>query len=332
MGKKLKWGIIGTAGIAKYSVIPGIKASETGEVIAIASRSEETARKAAAELDIAKAYGSYEELLSDSEIEAVYIPLPNHLHKEWTIRAAEAGKHVLCEKPIALNAAEAEEMVLACQKAGVQLAEAFMYRHHPRYQRVKEILASGEIGAIRGIHATFTFSNPNDKDNVRFKKGMGGGSLYDVGCYPLSAARFLLEEEPEAATIHAFFSEEHDHVDMMASGLVEFSNSVALTFDCGMWASFRNEIEILGSDGRIEIPAAFVGGKETNGNFIVHSKDGQRQEEIVALNQYSIQADNFAKAIFDNQPLSFAPSDAIQNMKLLDACLESAHARTRVTL
>lgn len=326
----LRWGILGVAGIAKRSVIPGIKQSQTGIVAAIASRDEAKAQQAANELGIPKSYGSYEALLADPDIDAVYIPLPNHLHKEWTIRAAEAGKHVLCEKPIALDAKEAQDMADACQQAGVQLAEAFMYRYHPRYDMIKEIIRQGEIGEIRGIHGTFTFSNPDDKENVRYKKAWGGGSLYDVGVYPISAARYILELEPEAAAVHAFFSPEHDDVDMMASGLLEFPGHVALTFDCGMWADFRNTLEILGSKGRIEVPRAYLPG--TNfGNFHVIDKDGTREIEVPKVDQYALQADDFASRVWGGA-IRFEPEDAVRNMRVIDACLKSARERIRVEL
>lgn len=245
MSSKLRWGVLGCAGIAKRSVIPGIQASQTGVVAAIASRNLNTAEETAKSLDIPTAYGSYEALLADETIDAVYIPLPNHLHMEWTIKAAEAGKHVLCEKPIALNADEARRMVDACSAAGVHLAEAFMYRYHPRFDVIKNIIQSGEIGEVRGLHSTFTFNNAGDASNVRYRKAWGGGSIYDVGCYPISVARMLLGEEPQAATVHGLLSPEHDNVDMMASGILEFSGGVALSFDCGMWADFRNTLEIL---------------------------------------------------------------------------------------
>lgn len=328
MSQKLRWGIMGCAGIAKGSVIPGIQQSATGEVTAIASRDESKAKETAEKMNIPKAYGSYEALLADNSIDAVYIPLPNHLHMEWTIRAAEAGKHVLCEKPIALNAQEAGKMVDVCDKAGVKLAEAFMYRYHPRYDRIKDIIKSGEIGDIRGIHGTFTFNNAGDRNNVRYKQFMGGGSIYDVGCYPLSAARLILGTEPEAATVQAFLSPEHDYVDMMASGLVEFPGNVGLTFDCAMWAAFRNTLEILGTDGRIEIPEAFLGKP----NFFVITKEGRREEEQPQLNPYSLQADEFADSIMNNKPLRFQPTDAVNNMRVIDACLKSARERIRVTL
>lgn len=270
--KTLKWGILGCAGIAKRSVIPGVQESELNEVHAIASRDLDKAKQTAEQLNIPVAYGSYEELLEDPSIDVVYIPLPNHLHKEWTIRAAEAGKHILCEKPLALTEAEAVEMAEAAAAAGVYLSEAFMYRYHPRYDMIRDLISSGAIGDIRGIRGAFTFNNAGDKGNVRYKKEWGGGSIYDVGCYPIHAARMLLGKEPVAATVNAFFSAEHDDVDMMASGLLEFEGSVALTFDCGMWAAFRNPLEILGTEGIIELPSAFVGSD----NFFDGARGAQR--------------------------------------------------------
>ncbi|NBC67534.1 Gfo/Idh/MocA family oxidoreductase [Paenibacillus sacheonensis] len=326
--RKLRWGVIGCAGIAVHSVIPGIKLSETGEVTAIASRDSAKAEETAAKLGIAKAYGSYEEILADQDIDAIYIPLPNHLHMEWSIRAMEAGKHVLCEKPIALNAEEAQRMADAAEKNDVHLAEAFMYRNHPRYDEIKAIIDSGEIGEIRGIHGAFTFNNAGDAKNVRYRKDWGGGSLYDVGCYPISAARLILGAEPEAATVHALISPEHDNVDMMASGILEFPNNVALTFDCGMWAAFRNTLEVLGTEGRIEVPSAFIGDAE----YYVITKDGKREVKQPSLNQYALQADAFARNVWGEQPVRFAPADAVANMKVIDACLESAYSRKRVTL
>ncbi|BBH18934.1 deoxyfructose oxidoreductase [Paenibacillus baekrokdamisoli] len=328
MTRKLRWGVIGCAGIAVGAVIPGIQQSETGEVVAIASREISKAEETAAKLNIPKAYGSYEEILLDKDIDAIYIPLPNHLHMEWSIRAIEAGKHVLCEKPIALNAEQAQRMVDASRAAGVHLAEAFMYRNHPRYERVKEIIASGEIGEVRGMHSVFTFNNAGDSSNVRYRKEWGGGSIYDVGVYPISAARMILGSEPEAVTVHALISPEHDNVDMMASGILEFPGNIALTFDCGMWAAFRNTIEVLGTEGRIEIPEAFVG----NPDFLVYTNDGKREEKQPTLNQYSLQADEFALTVWGETSGKFAPEDAIANMKVVDACLTSAYSRTRVLL
>jgi xylose dehydrogenase (NAD/NADP) len=329
--RKLRWGILGCAGIAVRAVMPAIRQSETGEIAAVASRELEKAQSVADQFNISKAYDSYEALLQDRDIDAVYIPLPNHLHREWTIRAAEAGKHILCEKPLALTAAEAEEMAEACAKAGVRLAEAFMYRHHPRMDRMMEIVRSREIGEIRAIRGAFTFNNAGDRKNIRYRNEWGGGSLYDVGCYPLSAARLILGTEPEAVTVHALFSPEHDHVDMMASGLAEFPGGIGLTFDCGMWADFRQTLEIVGSDGRIVIPHAFLTG-EDNAGFTVSGRDGERSEQAEGLNSYQLQIDDFARTVWDQQPQRFPPDDAIRNMRLLDACLRSAKERTRVSI
>lgn len=329
---KLKWGVLGCAGIAKRAVIPGVQASNLNEVTAIASRSLEQANRTADEHGIQTAYGSYEELLSDPTIDVVYIPLPNHLHREWTIRAAEAGKHVLCEKPLALNAKEAEEMVQACANAGVQLSEAFMYRWNPRYDTIRDIIASGEIGELRGIRSAFTFNNAKDSNNVRYRKEWGGGSIYDVGCYPINAARLLLGKEPVAVTVQAIFSPEHDDVDMMASGLMEFEGGVSLTFDCGMWAAFRNPLEVLGTDGIIEVPSAFVTPQEGSGDFYVHAKGERRLVQAKHVNAYTEQADAMYRAIRGEEPLRYGAGDAVANMKAIDACLQSARERTRVTI
>jgi xylose dehydrogenase (NAD/NADP) len=332
MSRKVKWGIIGSASIAHRAVIPGIQQSELNEVYAIASRDEDKAQRAADQHGISKAYAGYESLLEDDAIDAVYIPLPNHLHKEWTIRAAEAGKHVLCEKPIALTSKEAEQMANACSNAGVLLSEAFMYRHHPRYQMIRDVISSGEIGKVRGIYSNFTFNNAENKSNVRYRREWGGGSLYDVGCYPINAARLLLGSEPEAVTVQALFSAEHDDVDMMAAGLIEFPDSVSLTFDCGMWAAFRNRLEVVGTDGLIEVPSAYISNMDGSSNFFVTTGGTRREVEVPVVNPYAVQADNFARAIQGSHTPSFSAADAINNMKVIDACLRSARDRARILM
>ncbi|QUW21484.1 Gfo/Idh/MocA family oxidoreductase [Sporosarcina sp. Marseille-Q4063] len=326
--KKVRWGIMSTASIGKRSVIPGIQESKRNVVEAVASRSLENAQAYANELGIPKAYGSYEELLNDPTIDAVYIPLPNHLHKEWTLKAAKAGKHILCEKPIALDESEAEEMIIACENAGVLLAEAYMYRHQKRYDHIKTLIHNGEIGDIRSIHGVFTFNGAQDTGNIRFTKEWGGGSIYDVGCYPISAARFLLDEEPSAVTAHAFFSPDHGDVDMMASGIMEFSNGVSLTFDCGMWAEFRNELEILGSKGRIVMKEAFLGDQSYE---II--KDGHTEKILDDnINPYALQADNFAEAVLDGKPLKFPAEDIIHNIRAVKGTLISAEKQEKILL
>ncbi|WP_342437513.1 Gfo/Idh/MocA family oxidoreductase [Paenibacillus sp. FSL L8-0436] len=330
MAQKLRWGIMGCAQIATNSVMPAIQESESGIIAAVASRGLEKSSAVAAEFGIEKAYGSYEELLADQDIDAVYIPLPNHLHREWVIRAAEAGKHVLCEKPIALNSAEAAEMVEACRKAGVHLAEAYMYRHHPRIAELQDIIARGEIGELRSIRGTFTYNDAGDTTNIRFKSAWGGGSLYDVGCYPLSAARMLFAAEPEAVTVQAIFSPEHDNVDMMASGLVEFPGGVSLIFDCGMWAYNRQLLEVLGTEGRIEIPMPFNARFE-DAEFILHTGGEAKVIEATGANPYVWQADNFAAAVSGAKP-KVAADDPVLNMRLIETCLDSARQRERILL
>jgi xylose dehydrogenase (NAD/NADP) len=329
--ERLRWGMLGAAAIGDRDVIPALLASETAELLGIASRNIDKAKRKSEQYGIPRAYGSYEELLSDPDIEAVYIPLPNHLHKPWTIAAARAGKHVLCEKPFALNASEAQEMADACREAGVHLAEAFMYRFHPRIARVKEILASGEIGALRGVHGVFTYNAADAKGDIRHVVEWGGGGLYDVGCYPLSAARWVVGAEPEAVTVQAQFSPEHGGVDMMASGLVEFPGGVSLTFDCGMWSSFRDSLEILGSEGRIVLKPSYLPSAE-NDDITIFAGGSERKEGPYGVNAYICQADQFARTVRGIEPPAFPSEDAVAGMRLLEACMKSARSRQRVQL
>ncbi|MFD1179479.1 Gfo/Idh/MocA family protein [Paenibacillus puldeungensis] len=329
--KQLRWGIMGCAGIAIGAVMPAIQQSTTGVITGVASRNLEKSRQVADQFGAPKAFGSYEEMLADADIDALYIPLPNHLHKEWAIRAMQAGKHVLCEKPIALNAPEAKEMADAADEAGVQLAEAFMYRHHPRWERIREIIASGEIGELRVIRGAFTFNNAEDLTNIRLRPEWGGGSIYDVGCYPISAARYILGQEPEAVTVQAKFSLKHGGVDMMAAGLIEFPGEVALTFDCGMWAENRELLEIVGTEGVIDLPRAFTAGMEKAAYGV--TVRGERREEIPeAMNPYVAELDDFAAAVFGERPQRFTPQDAVKGMTVLEACLTSAREKRRVSL
>lgn len=326
----LRWGILGCANIALRAMLPAFELSRTGRVAAIASRSETKAREAAERFAIPRAYGSYAELLADPDIDAVYLPLPNHLHRDWTIRAAEAGKHVLCEKPFALNSREAKEMAAACERSGVLMAEAFMYRHNPRYAKIREMLNRGDIGDIRAIHAAFTFDASRIGDNYRFYPAMGGGALYDVGCYTIHAARLLLAAEPEAATVLAFMSPEHGDVEMMASGLLEFPGRVALTFQCGMWAAPQNMLRIIGTDGSVEVPSAFLSKGQTT--FTVSCGGGKREIELPLGNDYVAQIDAFGDALSAGRPYRYDPMDPVRNMEALEACLASARERSRVAI
>lgn len=326
--EKLRWGIMSTANIGRRSTIPGIQESDQNEVVAVASRSLENAEKFAKEMNIPNTYGSYEALLNDDEIDAIYIPLPNHLHKEWTIKAARAGKHILCEKPFALDELEAKEMVEASKENNVVLMEGFMYRYQDRYADIKERIKKDEIGIVRAIHAAFTFDSSEDKGNIRYTKEWGGGSVYDVGCYTISAARLILGDEPLAVTTQAYFSPEHGDVDMMASGLMEFPNDVALTFQCSMWSAPLNQIEILGTKGRILIHSAFLGDQSYE--VIING-----QSEIIRsenTNPYKRQADLFAETVQNRNVNPFPVDDPIKNMRAVKAALESAESKKRIIL
>ncbi|AIC94470.1 Gfo/Idh/MocA family protein [Shouchella lehensis] len=329
VSKQLTWGILGTATIAKQSMIPGILESSTGSIGAIASRSLDKAQAFASEFSIPTAYGSYEELVADPSIDAVYIPLPNHLHKEWVIRSAKAKKHVLCEKPISLNQSELEEMKRVCEENNVLLLDAFMYRYQERYTLIKNHIKNGDIGDLRGIRSSFSFNNAGALDNFRMKKEFGGGSLYDIGVYPLSLARMIFEEEPEAITVHSYSPDSHNGVDMSAAGLVEFNNGRFLTFDCGMWAAYRNDAEILGSTGRILIPDPFTGGLE---GFQLIQGSEQRQIDVEDTNHYAKQADYFAHVVWGETANRFGIEDSLANMRLLDGALASQEKRERVVL
>lgn len=328
----LRWGILGSADIAVRSVIPGIAESDMGEVVAIASRSAAKAKSTAADMNIPRWYGSYAELLADENVDAVYIPLPNHLHCEWTLAAVGAKKHVLCEKPMALDAGEAARMEDAAKSANVVLAEAFMYRYAPRIHRLREFVRDGSIGELRAVRSGFTFHNAEDYANVRYRREMGGGSIYDVGCYPLSMGRFLFEEEPSAVTVQALFSNQHDDVDMMASGLVEFGGGASLTFDCGMWAAGRNFAEVVGTEGRLELPNAFTGDTTI---LLWRGREAHALPDVETfprVNHYALQADAFARAVFGQEALEYPAADAVANMRLVDACLKSARERQRIVL
>jgi xylose dehydrogenase (NAD/NADP) len=329
--KKLRWGILGAATIAEGAVIPAIQQSELGELTAIASRNIEKSKRLADKFQISKYFDNYDDLLADESIDAVYIPLPNHLHHEWTIKAAKAGKHVLVEKPASLNASLTAEMVNACNAAGVNFTEAFMYRYHLRYAMIKQIVDSGEIGELQGIQGSFTFFYDGDPQNYRLDPSMGGGSLYDIGVYPVSAARLFFGTEPEAATVHALFKEEFGGVDMMASGVLEFPGGKALTFECGMLANFRNSLHLTGTKGHIEVPYAYL-STNRNENFFLTKDDVTREIEVPSANSYVCQVDDFARSVLNNEPNKFKAEDAVLNMKVIDACLTSARERKRIII
>lgn len=327
--RKLRWGVLGAANIAIKAVIPAIQAGETGVVTAIASRSLAKAESVAAELGIDKAYGSYEELLRDPDIDAIYNPLPNHLHMPMTLEAIRNGKPVLCEKPIALTADEAMQIASASRASGVLVAEAFMVRHHPQWLKVREWVQAGRIGTVRAIQTVFSYYL-DDPANVRNQKAIGGGGLYDVGCYAINTARFVFEGEPERV-IGLFDQDETFQTDKMMSGLAEFSANRHLTFTCATQLSLCQKVTVLGTKGRIEIAIPFNAptdapttitiddGRDLNGG-------GREVIEISAVNQYGLQCDAFAQAVLAGAPLATGMDDAVANMKVIDAFFRSHHS------
>ena len=327
---RLRWGVLGTAGISA-TVVPAIARSEYGRVVAIASRSLERARDQASRFGVPTSYGSYEELLADPDIDVVYVPLPNFLHRQWVLAAIAAGKHVLCEKPLAITADEALEMVDAAEVAGVVLAEAFMYGHHPRYDRLHEVVRSGEIGQIRSITGTFTFDASDEPGATIFAGHPGSGAVYDSGCYVMHAARTMLGTEPLAVTAHAQVSADFADIDMQTCALVEFPDGVSLLLQCGMWSADEDSLRITGSRGRIEMPSAFfaVAGSE---GFTVHVGDDRRDEAVPGGDHYALQADRVARAVLFGEPLRYPAADPVLGAAALEACVRSLRSRSRVAV
>ena len=327
----LRWGILSTANIATQKVIPGIRRAARNEVVAIGSRDGETARRAAERLAIPRAHGSYKALLADADVDAVYIPLPNHLHAEWSIAAARAGKHVLCEKPLALTAADAERMIEAAEAAGVHLMEAFMYRHHPSWVTVRELVASGRIGALTAVQSWFGFHN-DDAANIRNIRDFGGGALYDVGCYCVNLSRMLFGGEPvrvEGAVVRDGAA--GDGVDILTTGLLEFDNGLA-SFGCSIRTEPDQRVDVYGSDGRISIGIPFnIPPDRPTQVFVTKGGDPPVAPATETLtfetkDPYAAEAERFADAVLDGLPTPVPPSDAVANLRVIERLFASADA------
>ncbi len=326
--EKVKWGVLGAASIAVRKVIPGMQNGEWSEIAAIASRDLEKAQAAASGLKIEKAYGSYEELLADPEIEAIYNPLPNHLHVPWSIKAAEAGKHVLCEKPIALNAAEAMTLLAARERTGVKIGEAFMVKTHPQWLRARELIREGRIGELRAITGFFSYFNRNP-ENVRHKPEWGGGGLLDIGCYPITMSRFMFGEEP--LRVSGVMERDPEFgTDRLASAILEFGGGQSI-FTCGTQIVPYQRMQFLGTKGRIEIEIPFNAPIDQPTRIFVDdgsdlAGSGIRAETIAACDQYTIQGDAFSRAIRENTEVPVPLEDAIANMRVIDAVFRSAES------
>src|SRR5271156_38499 len=326
----VRWGVLGVAKIATEKVIPAMQRGEVSRIAAIASRDPERARAAAAALGIPKAHGSYEALLADPDIDAIYNPLPNELHVPWTERALAAGKHVLCEKPIALDADEARRLVAARDRSGRLVAEAFMVRYHPQWRRAHEIVRAGEIGEVGAVQTLFSY-RLEDPTNIR-NKPPGGGGLYDIGCYAILTARYIFGAEPSRVVATIDWDPKFK-TDRLASALLEFPGVRHLTFTAGTQKSAHQRVTIVGEAGRIEIMIPFNAPPDRPTEIVVDTGadlfgGGRRVEKFPICDQYTLQGDAFSRAIVDDAKLEFPIEDAIANMRVIDALFRPAKSGT----
>jgi len=314
---KVRWGILGTANIALAKVIPAMQRSEWCEIAAIASRDLSKAKAAAGELNIPNAYGSYEELLADDSIEAIYNPLPNNLHVAWTMKAAEAGKHVLCEKPIALTAVEARTLIEVRDRTDVRIQEAFMVRTHPQWLETRRLIHSGRIGSLRSITGFFSYNNP-DPTNIRNQLELGGGALMDIGCYPITISRFMYETEPRR--VLGFIERDNANgTDTLTSAVLDFPNGHS-TFTCSTRLAPYQRMIFMGTEGRIEVLIPFNAPNDRPTQILI-------DDEIIEFpicDQYEIQGSLFSQAIRENREQPIPLEDAINNMAVVDAVFRSA--------
>jgi len=327
--KKIRWGVLGVASIAMRRAIPGMQKGGWCEISAIASRDKRRAEEAAGNLGIAKAYGSYEELLADPEIDAIYNPLPNHLHVPWSIKAAELGKHVLCEKPISITAAEARQLLAVRDRTGIKIEEAFMVRTHPRWLRARELVRSGRIGQLRLVAGLFGYFN-RDLANPRNILEDGGGALLDIGCYPITLSRFLYGEEPT----RVFAEIERDsetRTDILTSAILEFPSG-RCTFTCSTQIAYVQTMHLLGTNGRMEIrlplnPPAGQPSEIILGDLKDPSPAGTVVESFPYVDQFTIQGDAFSRAILENTDVPVPLEDSVKNMAVIDAVFRSGEIR-----
>lgn len=330
---KVQWGVLSTAGIAQKQLIPAFLRADNAEVTAIASGSNlKKAEEIAGRFGIPTAYDSYEKLLNDPKVDAVYIPLPNHLHKEWVMKAAENGKHILCEKPAALNADDVVEMKEVCEEHGVLFMEAFMYHFHEQHNRVKEIIDAGEIGDVRFMRAAFSFYLANKENNIRTSSEKGGGSIYDIGCYAIHSIRNILREEPDSVYTHGVVDPDYG-VETDAVGYLEFSNGIRAMFDSSFNLSNRSEYEVVGTEGRIIVPRAYRPDNNGGDGLVIIEKAGVQRTETINTDQYRSQVEHISQAILDGKKeLYHDLENTINNMRVIDACYESISNGSPVSL
>ena len=326
MPDKVRWGVLGAARIALKKVIPAMQQARHAEVVALASRRLETAREAAAALGIPRAYGSYDELLADADVEAVYVPLPNHLHVPWSIRAAERGKHVLCEKPVGLDAEEARSLLAARDRTGLCIGEAFIVRVHPQWDEVVRLVRGGRVGEVRAVTGHFSYFN-EDATNVRYVKSYGGGALMDIGCYLVNVSRLVFGREP-ARVLGAMERDPATGVDVFTSMLLDFAPGHS-TGTCGMRTAGHQRVVVHGTRGRIDVEMPF--GPPPDRAVALRVDDGRdvcggnaEVIEIPACNQFTLQADWFSRAIRGEGDVPCPLEDSVANMRVVDALVRSA--------
>ncbi len=324
---KLNWGIMGTGKIARVHVIPAMQKGEFSHISAIASRSRQKAEKAAAELGIEKAYGSYKDLLADPDIQAVYIPLPNHMHVEWSIKAMEAGKNVLCEKPFALSVEDVKKTIKVRDRTGMKISEAFMVRSNLQWLKARELVCSPEFGELRAVQGFFSYYN-TDPENIRNSPEMGGGGLWDIGCYPVNTSRFLFQEEPArvAATLE---TDPLFKVDRLASALLEFPSGKAQFISSTQVAPFQRMLAV-GTKKHLEIEIPFNAPSDTPARILTGGDFGRSEDreitELPVCNQYTLQGDAFSKAVLEDNEVPVPLEDTLWNTAVLTALFRAAES------
>ena len=330
MTRKVNWGVLSTADIGWAKVVPAMQKAEHVNIAAVGSRDLKKAQAMADDLGIAKAYGSYEDLLADTDIEAIYNPLPNHLHVPMTLAALAAGKHVLCEKPMALTAKEAASLREAVQKSGKLVAEAFMVRHHPQWHRARHLAQNGAIGNVRAVQTFFSYFN-NDPANVRNQADIGGGGLYDIGCYAITTGRYIFADEPKRVIAMMDYDPDFG-TDRLTSGMMDFGEGKHLTFTVSTQLGAYQRVQIVGTKGRIEVQIPFNAPKDAETRlFLDDCSDlaggGIKTETIAACDQYTLQGEAFSLAILGKGPFEHGVQDAILNMRIIDALFRSTHSQ-----
>lgn len=317
----IRWGVLGTAEIAVKQTIPALQQAKNAEVVAIASLSGKE-KAVAKQFAIPKTYETYETLLADPEIDAVYVPLPNHLHATWVKEVAKAGKHVLCEKPAALTEQETIEMIEHCDRYGVKFMEAYMHQFHPQHARVKELIASGVIGEVKMIHTSFSFQLKKFAENFRLDRQRGGGSIYDIGCYCIHLIRSLSNSEPVETNVIADIASPYD-VDIGAAAILRMENGIIGTFNCSMNLPERHNYEVVGTNGTIIVKKAYIPQTDGHGIIEVKKKTGEIEiEEIVGYN-YVLGVKHFSECILENKVPLYDKEDTIKNMRALEQCVRA---------